>query len=127
MTAQIIPHDFRRYSAEYIAAALSRARYVIQRTDAADADRIAAADVLLCWGNWRDRHAANEVLNMIDRHHSGPWAHAPKPAPRRNYAGAAFAALVVAGVLIFATLAGAEALHRADAMIAAPMIEGFVK
>ena len=127
MTAQIIPHDFRRYSAEYIAAALSRARYVIQRTDADDADRIAAADVLLCWGNWRDHHNANEVLNMIDRHHSGPWVHTPKPAPRRNYAGIAFTALVVAGVLIFATLAGAEALHRADAMIAAPMIEGFVK
>ena len=48
-----------------------------------------------------------------------------KPKPRRNYAGIAFAALVVAGVLIFATLAGAEALHRVDAMIAAPMLEGF--
>lgn len=125
MTAQIIPHDFRRYSAEYIAAALSRARYVIQRTDAPDADRIAAADVLLCWGNWRDRHNANEVLNMIGPQNSGGWMYPSKPKPRRNYAGTAFAALVVVGVLIFATLAGAEALHRVDAMIAAPMLEGF--
>lgn len=123
MTAQIIHHDFRHYSEEYIAAALGDARYIIHCTDTADSDRIAAANVMMSWGDWRDRHNANEVLNMIDRHHSGPWVHTPKP--RRNYAGIASTALVVAGVLIFATLAGAEALHRADATIAAPMLEGF--
>lgn len=125
MTEQIIPHDFHHGPECAAAAELSNDRYVVNCETATDAARIAAANRLLVSSNWRDRHNANEVLNMIGSKNSGPWAHTPKPAPRRNYAGIAFTALVVAGVLIFATLAGAEALHRANAMIAAPMIEGF--